>query len=70
MAFASNTTPATGSTLFGRIGAFLDNLRLAHEQHLEYRRTLEELRSLSDHELDDLGISRHDIPNIAAKSVR
>ena len=35
--------------------------------YLQYRETVRELSSLSDRELDDLGISRYDIDAIARK---
>ena len=35
--------------------------------YLKYRETLRELSSLSDRDLDDLGISRYDIDAIARK---
>ena len=36
------------------------------EEQVRYRRTIEELRSLSDYELRDIGISRSEIYEIAA----
>ncbi|HEY8565371.1 MAG TPA: DUF1127 domain-containing protein [Beijerinckiaceae bacterium] len=33
--------------------------------YLRYRETVRELAQLSDRELDDLGISRYDIANVA-----
>jgi uncharacterized protein YjiS (DUF1127 family) len=44
-------------------------LRAACE-YLAYRRTLAELGTLSQRELDDLGISRYALPSIARDSVR
>ena len=36
------------------------------EEQVRYRRTIEELRSLSDYELRDIGISRSEIYEVAA----
>ena len=36
------------------------------ERRRNYRRTFTELSSLSDRDLADLGLSRADIPNVAA----
>ena len=42
---------------------FFQVLSLSEEQ-VRYRRTIEELRSLSDYELRDIGISRGEIHNV------
>jgi|TARA_R110000772_G_scaffold237150_1_gene349070 uncharacterized protein YjiS (DUF1127 family) len=44
---------------------FFQVLSLSEEQ-VRYRRTIEELRSLSDYELRDIGISRSEIYEVAA----
>ena len=44
---------------------FFQVLSLSEEQ-VRYRRTIEELRTLSDYELRDIGISRSEIYEIAA----
>jgi uncharacterized protein YjiS (DUF1127 family) len=44
---------------------FFQVLSLSEEQ-VRYRRTIEELRSLSDYELNDIGISRSEIYEVAA----
>jgi len=36
-------------------------------QYIRYRDTVRELSLLTDRELDDIGISRGDIPNIASR---
>lgn len=40
------------------------------KEHSIYKRTLNELSSMSDRDLNDIGISRGDIPFIAAESAR
>ena len=37
---------------------------------LAYRRTLNELGSLSNHALNDIGLTRYDIRNVAARTAR
>ena len=44
---------------------FLSSLLAGLNRWLRYRETLRELASLSDRQLDDLGISRSDIPSAA-----
>lgn len=41
------------------------NIREAYKNWREYRKTVGELNSLSTRELSDLGISRHDIRQVA-----
>ena len=44
---------------------FIASLIAKVQSFLRYRETVRELSKLSDRELDDLGIVRHDIANIA-----
>ena len=44
---------------------FFQVLSISEEQ-VRYRRTIEELRSLSDYELRDIGISRSEIYEVAS----
>ena len=44
---------------------FFQVLSISEEQ-VRYRRTIEELRSLSDYELNDIGISRSEIYEVAS----
>jgi uncharacterized protein YjiS (DUF1127 family) len=48
---------------------FFQVLSISEEQ-VRYRRTIAELRSLSDYELRDIGISRGDIYEVAAAETR
>ena len=67
MAIASTNTIATGG-----IGRRIENIWAqivsARKARADYVRTLNELSALSNRELDDLGISRHDIPRIAREA--
>lgn len=59
---ASTRGTIEGEGLFARIGRSYADWR-------DYNRTLDELARLSDRELDDLGISRYDLPRIAREAV-
>jgi uncharacterized protein YjiS (DUF1127 family) len=45
----------------------MNPIRIA-KSWLSYQRTLAELGNLSNHALNDIGITRHDIRSIAARS--
>ena len=47
----------------------MNPLRIA-KNWMSYRRTLNELGNLSNHTLSDIGLTRYDIRNIAARSCR
>ncbi|MQW85828.1 DUF1127 domain-containing protein [Sinorhizobium saheli] len=47
----------------------MNPIRIA-KSWINYRRTVAELGSLSNHTLSDIGITRYDIRNIAARSFR
>ncbi|MDX3925463.1 MAG: DUF1127 domain-containing protein [Shinella sp.] len=47
----------------------MNPIRLA-KSWINYRRTLNELGNLSNHALSDIGLTRYDIRNIAARSFR
>lgn len=66
MAFLS-TTGAAG--IRGAHTSFVQQLRERLAKWQEFRRTLDELRSLSDRDLRDLGLSRFAIRQIAYESV-
>jgi len=42
----------------------------AQRRHRTYRRTLEELRMLTDRDLADLGIARANLPDLAREAIR
>jgi uncharacterized protein YjiS (DUF1127 family) len=65
MANTSTAQARVAATDAGR----LTRLRQAWRNWRQYRRTLEELASLDDRELQDLGISRLVIRDIAYESV-
>lgn len=66
MAYASHT--ATETTLIKGQG-FVERLVKAFADYREYSRTYNELNSLSDRELQDLGISRVSIRDVAYGAV-
>ncbi|QMU57233.1 MAG: DUF1127 domain-containing protein [Boseongicola sp.] len=49
-------------------GGFFANISLAMQQYRTYRQTLDELEALSDRELLDLNLSRHQIRSIAYRA--
>lgn len=51
-----------------RFGALMARLEHRWATYQTYRATLDELRTLSDRELDDIGISRWDIQRIAREA--
>ncbi len=54
-----------GFNLRGRIAAFVEGMKEARARAIEYNRTYSELQRLSNRELDDIGIRRCDIADIA-----
>lgn len=67
MAFATTHTHRSG--LAERLSAFIAEHREAAAKRTAVRRTRDELAQLSDRELDDLGVSRYDIPRVAREAV-
>lgn len=68
MALLTDTSRAH-SGFAQRINDAVSRLANRYANYRLYRRTYEELASLSNAELDDLGISRYDIDRIARDSV-
>ena len=52
-----------------RISGFIRDVVTSAVQYRLYRKTLAELQSLSDHELDDLGLTRATLRSVAYGSV-
>ncbi|MEO9827312.1 MAG: DUF1127 domain-containing protein [Paracoccaceae bacterium] len=60
------TMNSTASAPFGaRVANIFNGLRARRAQYTVYRTTIRELESLSERELDDLGINRATIRSIA-----
>ncbi|SDE47902.1 protein of unknown function [Limimaricola pyoseonensis] len=68
MAFATDITPRPG--FFGRLAALRDGMARRRARAQAYARTYDELQSLSERELADLGISRAMIRDIAERAAR
>jgi uncharacterized protein YjiS (DUF1127 family) len=64
MAYA-NTNHVSRGGLMGRLALLKDGISTAVQQRRIYARTLAELNALTDRELNDLGISRMAIPDLA-----
>lgn len=60
----NNRRPAVNN----RIGGFISGISARFAQYRTYQRTLDELQSLSDRELADLGISRLSLRSIAYRA--
>ncbi len=54
-----------GFNLSARIASFVERIKENRARAAEYRRTYRELQSLSNRELDDIGVRRCDIADIA-----
>lgn len=52
-----------------RLRTAIQTAKAAYARRLSYLQAVKELRGLSDRELADLGILRHDIPELAWKHV-
>lgn len=63
-----NEVSGFAPNLNSRVAGFVGGLTQRYAQYKTYRRTLEELQSLSDRELADLGVSRHSVRAIAYKA--
>ncbi len=73
MTMTSDFAPAHGrrhgkSTLLAWFEDTTQKLADSLEWYRNYRDSAKELERLSDRELDDIGISRYDIPRVAAQS--
>jgi len=64
MAYVQNT-PHVGLNLTARIRDFVEGVKRAQARAREYSKTYSELQRLSDRELNDIGIRRCDIADIA-----
>jgi uncharacterized protein YjiS (DUF1127 family) len=67
MAYLNTTQTARGG-LLARLAYLKDGVATALQQRRIYARTVAELTALSDRELNDLGISRLSIPEIAQEA--
>lgn len=60
--------PSEAAGLRDHATGLLGRLRARLEEHARYRRTRDELSALSDRELDDIGLARGDIEQVARRS--
>lgn len=63
-------TQTVSATAFARFLEVFEGLQERTKQHLSYRRTLRELNELDDRTLDDLGLSRYELPEVARRANR
>jgi len=57
------------TTHTGEMGGWIARVRKSIAEFRLYRRTMEELESLSDRELSDLGLSRASLRDVALQAV-
>ncbi len=67
MAYVNSTTISRRG-FFDRFSGVKDSVLTAIRQRRIYERTVAELNNLTDRELNDLGISRFSIPELARES--
>ena len=68
---ASTLTHRTlGNGILSRLFAVLHSTMDSWHEHSRYRTTLRELNTLSERELNDLGIARADIEGIAREAAK
>lgn len=65
MAFVTTTSRPASTSFFADLAAGLTERLAAHRT---YRATVNELSALGDRELDDLGVTRAEIPAIARQA--
>ena len=51
-----------------RVDGFLNGVSVRFAQYRTYRRTLDELEALTDRDLADLGVSRHQLRAVAYRA--
>ncbi len=68
MAFITSHQSAPAS-FFDRVSAAISSIKQARRDQRMFRKTLSELRALSDRELSDLGLSRSNLFEVAQNSV-
>lgn len=61
-------TPSSIERLLARVAHSLEQAAVTHARYRIYRNSLAELSALSDRELQDLGMSRYDIKDVAMQS--
>ncbi len=66
MAHTATLTPST-LNFSARVSALIERIKVARARAAEYQRTYSELQRLSNRELDDIGVRRCDIADIARK---
>jgi uncharacterized protein YjiS (DUF1127 family) len=69
MEMAHSITNTYDASIAGGLGGLIERLRRGYANYRLYRKTLDELEVLNDRELNDLGISRLVIREIARESV-
>lgn len=63
------THQSAPAAFFDRLSAAISSFRQARQDQRMFRKTVSELRALSDRELNDLGLSRSNLLEVARQSV-
>lgn len=63
------TTNTSSMSLFGSVSAMVHNMSETFALYRQYKRTVDELNSLSAMELNDLGLSKSTIKSVAMEAV-
>ncbi|AEI94551.1 DUF1127 domain-containing protein [Roseobacter litoralis] len=61
-------SPSALERLLARVAHGLEQTAVTHARYRIYRNSLNELRALSDRELEDLGLSRYALKDIAMQA--
>lgn len=65
---AIDTSAVARFSIFSRLASYVAELDAAFARYKVFSRTLNELNSLSDRELNDIGLGRGDLKDIARKT--
>ncbi|MEN9409668.1 MAG: hypothetical protein RL216_1642 [Pseudomonadota bacterium] len=65
MAYVNSSSRAASFSLADRVSGYIAQTKASLARRAVYNQTVRELMILTDRELADLGISRHDIPAVA-----
>ena len=65
---AIDTVAVARFSVFARVASFIADLDAAYARYSVFHQTLNELSSLSDRELNDIGLGRGDLRQVARAS--
>jgi uncharacterized protein YjiS (DUF1127 family) len=68
MAIAETNTQTRNRDIFAILDGWLDAVKLNRRRNAIYRQTLRELSSLSERELNDIGLSRSQVQQVSLQA--